>query len=92
LLYDPGRRLERELCGRWLDAVREIDPTLRARRNYPYLGTADGLTTALRRRFGAAEYAGIELEVNQAVLTDSRRAAAIARTLAAGLERALAGC
>jgi hypothetical protein len=34
------------------------------RRNYPYRGQSDGLTTALRRQFGA-RYLGIELEINQ---------------------------
>jgi hypothetical protein len=35
------------------------------RRNYPYRGWSDGLTTALRRRFAERAYVGIELEVNQ---------------------------
>jgi hypothetical protein len=43
-------------------------PTLRIRRNYPYRGWTDGLTTALRGRFPATRYAGIEIEVNQALL------------------------
>lgn len=65
LLYDPGRAAERDFCERWqaLLAVRGW----RVRRNYPYRGTSDGHTTALRRRFGP-RYAGIELEINQAIL------------------------
>jgi hypothetical protein len=43
-------------------------PHLRVRRNRPYRGTSDGLTTHLRRRFAAKDYAGIELELNQALL------------------------
>jgi predicted N-formylglutamate amidohydrolase len=69
LLYDPARRGERQLAGRWAEALRERAPSLRVRLNYPYRGTADGLTTFLRRRFGAAQYRGIELEVNQKHLT-----------------------
>ena len=38
---------------------------LRVRRNYPYRGDADGLTTTLRRRFPWQRYLGIEIEVNQ---------------------------
>ena len=37
---------------------------MHVRRNYPYSGTADGLTTDLRAGFGP-RYLGIEIEVNQ---------------------------
>lgn len=65
LLYDPARRSERALCDRWHAALGAADPSLRIRRNYPYPGKADGLTTFLRRRFPADRYVGIELEINQ---------------------------
>jgi len=42
-------------------------PGLRVRRNYPYRGAADGLTTHLRRQLGP-RYLGVELEINQALL------------------------
>jgi predicted N-formylglutamate amidohydrolase len=64
LLYDPARRFERNVADRWLVALRRLRPDLELRRNYPYRGTSDGLTTTLRRHFGP-RYAGIELEVNQ---------------------------
>jgi predicted N-formylglutamate amidohydrolase len=64
LLYDPARLAERELCMRWQAMLAERG--WRVRRNYPYLGTADGHTSALRRHFGMP-YAGIELELNQAL-------------------------
>lgn len=64
LLYDPGRRWEAILCDRWHAALAALRPNLRIRRNYPYLGKADGLTTHLRQCHGD-RYAGIELEVNQ---------------------------
>ncbi len=67
-LYDPRRRGEREICGAWLRALATADPGLRLRRNYPYFGRADGLATALRRRFAARAYLGIELEMNQALV------------------------
>ena len=65
LLYDPARARELAFCVRWqaLLAARGW----RVRRNYPYRGTDDGHTPALRRRFGVG-YAGIELELNQALL------------------------
>ena len=40
----------------------------RVRRNYPYRGAADGLTTALRRLFKPKDYLGLEIEINQALL------------------------
>lgn len=64
LLYDPQRNGEKSLCRSWQSALKRRRADLRIRRNYPYLGSADGFTTHLRRRF-AAQYAGIELEVNQ---------------------------
>jgi predicted N-formylglutamate amidohydrolase len=64
LLYDPSRRRERELCRRWRDAMR----LQRVYMNSPYRGIADGLTTAMRRRFPQDRYVGIELEVNQRLI------------------------
>jgi len=65
LLYDPKRPAERAWCDAWQSRLAETAPALRVRRNYPYLGTADGFTTYLRTRFADRDYAGIELEVNQ---------------------------
>lgn len=65
LLYDPRRRLERAFCATWRRQLRSVFPELRVRRNVPYRGAADGLTTALRRRFAAERYLGIELEISQ---------------------------
>lgn len=66
LLYDPSRRLEAGFCKRWRRAMTGADSALNIRMNYPYRGTADGLTTLLRRMPGSASrYAGVELEVNQ---------------------------
>ena len=65
LLYDPGRPGEVAFCSAWLDALRRADPTLRVRRNYPYIGKSDGVAQSLRRRYAPDTYVGIELEVNQ---------------------------
>ncbi len=64
LLYDPGRKQERDYCGRWRAALHGRFPCFAVRRNYPYLGVADSLPTALRRRFPKG-YLGIEIEINQ---------------------------
>lgn len=65
LLYDPARPREKAFADAWREELLRIAPELRVRRNYPYLGTADGFTTYLRTQFEDASYAGIELEVNQ---------------------------
>lgn len=65
LLFDPSRAWEAAFCAGWQRRLREADPALRVRRNYPYRGTADSFVKWLRRRFDAASYAGVELEVNQ---------------------------
>lgn len=64
-LYDPRRHAEREFARGWLGHLQRRRPELKLRRNYPYQGKADGLTTHLRRQFSDRQYAGIELEVNQ---------------------------
>jgi predicted N-formylglutamate amidohydrolase len=73
LLYDPARPLERGLCSSWAEALARALPRLAVRRNQPYRGASDGLTTWLRRRFPAEAYLGIEIEVNQRHLTAGRR-------------------
>ena len=69
LLYDPRREVEKSLCGAWCTQLKTLRRDLLVRRNYPYLGKADGFTTYLRTRFPTTRYAGIELEVNQRWLT-----------------------
>jgi len=67
LLYDPRRGFETRTANALRQAMLELSPAWRVRRNYPYLGRADGFTTFLRRHFGVSRYAGIELEINQAL-------------------------
>ena len=82
LLYDPARLPERALAERWSLALRIRLPDLRVRRNYPYRGRSDGLTTTLRGRFPPERYLGMEVEVNQALLDrDLRLPAWIPRAL-----------
>lgn len=72
LLYDSRRKAEAAFARRWADHMRELDPGLRVRFNYPYAGAADGLTTWMRRRHGESRYVGIELELNQALVGAKR--------------------
>ena len=80
LLYDPGRSGEATLCACWKSALAQRAPSLRVRRNYPYAGKADGLTSHLRRRFPPAAYVGVELEVNQRIVAAGGRPWAALRT------------
>lgn len=82
LLYHPGRRGEAELCARWKETLAALAPQFRVRRNYPYAGKGDGLTSHLRLRFAPCDYVGIELEVNQGiVIAAGRRWTALRRML-----------
>lgn len=91
LLYDPGREREVELCACWKTLLVAGAPELQVRRNYPYAGKGDGLTSYLRQRFTSDAYVGIELEVNQGiVLTGGPRWAALRGLLTDTLHKACA--
>jgi predicted N-formylglutamate amidohydrolase len=68
LLFDPAREQEASLMQTWQREVSKRVPELRTRRNYPYHGRSDGLTTDLRSRFADAEYLGIEIEVRNSLV------------------------
>lgn len=85
LLYDPARTAERSFCRSLQHRLARDAPALRVRRNYPYRGRDDGLTTALRGRWRDAEYLGIELELNQRWVSDAAAFRRVRRLLAAAL-------
>ena len=64
ILYDPSRTAERKYANVIRDEIKRLYPHMKVRFNYPYKGTSDGLTTALRKKFGP-HYVGIEIEINQ---------------------------
>lgn len=68
LLYDPARAGERVFCAQWAAALTSRFLDLAVRRNQPYRGASDGLTTWLRSRYPEGRYLGVELEVNQRLL------------------------
>jgi predicted N-formylglutamate amidohydrolase len=65
LLYDPARPSERDFATAWAEALAAHLPERVVRRNDPYRGTSDGMTTSFRRSFSGARYIGVEIEVNQ---------------------------
>jgi len=92
LLYDPARPGELDLCTRWSDTLAAALPDRIIRRNNPYRGDSDGMTTAYRRSFSSARYLGIEIEVNQRhVGPDGTFPAWVAESLIATLGSALTG-
>ena len=92
LLYHPARHGEAELCARWKASFSACAPDLRVRRNYPYAGKGDGLTSHLRRRFLHGAYVGIELEINQKIVFAAGRGwTALRGVLIASLRAALPG-
>jgi predicted N-formylglutamate amidohydrolase len=65
LLYDPSRESECR-AAEWLKKnLKERIDGIKVRRNYPYRGISDGLTTWLRTMYGVNVYSGIEIEINQ---------------------------
>jgi len=90
LLYDPSRNREKALCSHWQKFLHKTAPFLRVRRNYPYLGTADGLVTCCRKIFSSALYIGVELEVNQKIIKQyEKRHHILCEMLVSGLRTGL---
>ncbi len=63
LLFDPARPRERELVTAMQRHLRANG--LAVRKNFPYLGHTDGVTTATRAVLSQRRYLGIEIELNQ---------------------------
>ncbi|NUZ06694.1 N-formylglutamate amidohydrolase [Piscinibacter koreensis] len=73
-LYDPARPGEVAFAAAWRAALRTRRRDLLLRRNYPYQGKGDGLTSTLRKRHPPDRYVGLELEVNQRFMLEGGRA------------------
>jgi predicted N-formylglutamate amidohydrolase len=70
LLFDPERKLELAFCQDYRLALRAVPPPYRVHFNKPYLGIDDGFTTYLRTKFEDKDYAGIEIEINQKLISN----------------------
>ena len=64
ILYDESREPEAKIAQQLVHELEAVAPHFVTKHNYPYLGTADGFTTYLRKEFRAQNYSGIEIEVN----------------------------
>lgn len=72
ILYDPSRKQESQFAVELQCRLQELSG-LRVRRNYPYLGRSDGVTSWLRKKYTETQYLGIEIELNQASFISSKR-------------------
>ncbi len=92
LLYDPARQGERAFCAHWKAVLKVSAPDLVVRRNFPYEGRNDGLTSALRKKFPADVYLGIELELNQKnLLLPARQWTLFRESVITSLDKVLSG-
>jgi predicted N-formylglutamate amidohydrolase len=80
LLYDPAHAGEAAFARRLRSRIEAHG--LRVRMNYPYRGTTDGFTTALRSRLSSRRYAALEIETNQALVRSPAGARRLGRILA----------
>lgn len=84
-LYDPKRNAELFWVKKMIDYL-DKSTNLKIRRNYPYLGTADGFTTYLRKQF-SENYGGIEIEINQCLLVNNQFPLPIQKSLKSMIQK-----
>lgn len=72
ILYHACRKSEAAFAKNWQRALL-CEADFRVRRNYPYNGKMDGLSTGLRKIFSEQDYLGFEIEVNHAVLKNAQQ-------------------
>lgn len=85
LLYDSSRHGEKEVARIWHGLLLQEPLEYLIRMNYPFRGNSDSFTKSLRRNYLERDYIGMEIEVNQALLTTSESINELARTLAHSL-------
>lgn len=65
IMYDPGRSEEARLAEQWRRHFGELDPRLRVRRNYPYVGKSIYFQPHLRAHLRDRRYLALQIEVSQ---------------------------
>jgi len=89
LLYDPSRHGEKEVARVWQEILFSQTPAYRVRQNYPYRGTSDGFTSALRKKYAEKDYLGLEIESNQALVQDEASLKQLLHALSESLKELL---
>jgi predicted N-formylglutamate amidohydrolase len=88
LLYDSKSVHEKTFCKSFKKELNLLNPSLNIRYNYPYLGSADGFTTYLRKKFNE-NYLGVEIEVNQKYAIDTTMTSEIKNVLFSAIKSIL---
>lgn len=65
IMYDPGRSEEARLAEQWRHHCAELEPRLRVRRNYPYVGKSIYFQPHLRAHLRDRRYLALQIEVSQ---------------------------
>ncbi|MDP3705568.1 MAG: N-formylglutamate amidohydrolase [Legionellaceae bacterium] len=89
LLYDFRRHGEKEVARVWHGLLLQETPEYRIRMNYPFPGNSDSFTSSLRHDYAERDYLGMEMDVNQAVLTSPAAISEIAHALSHSLRELL---
>lgn len=84
LLFDPAAASEQHTAELLAAHLRGCGYSVEF--NRPYLGTHDGLTVAERQRMRGTAYEGIEIEINQSLMTDGWLSP-LAQAVAGGVQR-----
>lgn len=87
LLHDPDRSWEVTLC----DTLKPLLAAhgLSVRRNFPYFGNTDGLTSHMRHVLPPNDYVGIEIECNQRLVAGKLGERRVAKALIDALTKTL---
>lgn len=89
ILYNSRRKKEAAFAKVWQQAFRD-QSELRIRRNYPYDGKMDGLSTGMRKVFSEKNYLGFEIEVNHSILDSNSEILVMKKLLINTLKSAFA--
>lgn len=89
LLYDPSHAGEKAFAKKWSTVLQQHQPGLLVRMNYPYRGISIGITTLTRRQYPRSAYLGLELEINQALLTNSAKMKKMQTVISQSLQEVL---
>ncbi len=89
ILYHSHKKNESQLAKSWQTQLR-LHSKMRVRRNYPYLGKMDGLSTGMRKLFPAQKYLGFEIEVNHKIMSNPEDIKKVGNVLITSLKSSLA--
>ncbi|MBY0415603.1 MAG: N-formylglutamate amidohydrolase [Bdellovibrionales bacterium] len=88
ILYHSRKKTEAKFAKLWQNYFHE-HCELRIRRNYPYDGKMDGLSSSMRKLFSEKDYLGFEIEVNHSILRNLTEEKFVAKLLKSTLKEAL---